>query len=213
MVGDREKCLAADMDDYISKPVTLEELETVLDRWALSRTGNLGSTGAQVQGSLGDRDPALQTLSWSEAKIQNSELCTTKGCCVSTHSKLSPFAPEHLDEVPVNLERLAELTRGDAEFQRELLQVFMEDAVTYLEEVKMALSAGDRVTLARRAHQLKGSSATVAIRKMPELAARLENQAQENQLLDAAGLVTELEQILERVQAFIANGQYWHGSS
>jgi hypothetical protein len=40
---------------------------------------------------------------------------------------------------------------------------------------------------------------------MPQIAARLESQAEENQLKDAAGLVTELEQILERVQAFIAN--------
>jgi two-component system sensor histidine kinase/response regulator len=33
MKGDREKCLEAGMDDYVSKPVTPEALEAVLRRW------------------------------------------------------------------------------------------------------------------------------------------------------------------------------------
>jgi CheY-like chemotaxis protein len=184
MGGDREKCLAAGMDDYISKPVSLAELDGVLERWT--------QQGDRVSGAVatpGVSEPEVKTI------------------------PLSVLPPEHLNEVPLNLERLNEITRGDTNFQQELLQVFMEDALTYLKECKLALWAGDYHSVARFAHQLKGSSATVAILEMPEIAARLESQAQNNQLLTAVGLITELEQILERVQTFISKSQDIHKSS
>jgi PAS domain S-box-containing protein len=161
--GDREKCLAAGMDDYISKPIALEKLKSVLENWSAQlKIASPKFNGDELKNSAED----IQSL--------------------------------------VDMARLHEIAGADLEFEREILQAFVVDTGNYLEAVKGALASGDVQTLARRAHQIKGVSATAAVRLMPEMADQLQSLAESKDWEGATKIIAELEIILAGVQKWVA---------
>ena len=104
----------------------------------------------------------------------------------------------------IDWQHLHQLSEGNAEFELELLQMFIEDTYSHLELTKAGLAASDFQQLMREAHHIKGTSANVGATSMHLAAERLEQLACNQQLESAASLVLELEKFTMCVQAFLS---------
>ena len=82
--------------------------------------------------------------------------------------------------------RLADISGGDPEFEREILSDYVEQNRTLFDDLDRALAAGDAVSLRRAAHTLKGSSRTVGAEAVASIASEIEVLATSGNLAAAA---------------------------
>ena len=135
MKGDREKCLEAGMDDFLAKPVKLEELEAVLQRW-------LGT---------GEKD----TSSQSQPEPEGYGLMTHSSADDASKTPVSPEQEPALDQVVFN--DLRELGgEDDPTFLPAIIQQFLADAPGHLAGIGEALQSGNAEAVMKAAHAFKG---------------------------------------------------------
>jgi CheY-like chemotaxis protein len=114
---------------------------------------------------------------------------------------LSRYLKPHDERPEVDMNALRELTGGDTEFERELVETFISSGDQCLADIASALHARDFDTIGKRAHALKGSSANIRAQALAAAASTLENAARRNSVDQIDRLVRELREKLQAVNA------------
>ena len=96
---------------------------------------------------------------------------------------------------------LRELTGGDAEFERELTEIFIASGDQNLRDIRAALRVQDLETIGKRAHTLKGASANIQASSLSAAAADLERAAKAKKFAEVERLVQKLSDRLQAVNA------------
>ena len=158
MAGDRERCLQAGMDDYLSKPIARATLHALLKRWG-QRSSDAASSLLDGNAPAAGRAPPAE---------HGSALQNTKG-----HAAPQPVLDRGvLDELHAVI--------GDAALQ--IVAVFLEDAPAMVQQLQQAAQNGDEPRLQALAHTLKSSSANVGVLSLSAVAQRIEHEARAGSL-------------------------------
>ncbi|MDP9014154.1 MAG: response regulator [Pseudomonadota bacterium] len=104
----------------------------------------------------------------------------------------------------VDLDALRQLTGGDTEFERELVETFVSSGDKCLAEIVAALRVSDLDTIGKRAHSLKGASANIHAHTLSVAASNLENAARGRSVGEIDALVRQVSERLRAVNAQLA---------
>ncbi len=188
VLGDRENCLAAGMDAYISKPFKIEELVKTLQQcksWHRREDEHLSEPHQPDQGihAVGDDGSGSATKASPNA-------CTPQ-----------PALIEPAIDLAVLEELITVLGENGWEILAESINSYLEDAPLSIQAIVHAVETANAGSLKQAAHMLKGISASLGAKPFADLCQKLESMGAAQQIEAASQFLPQLTAEYQRVQA------------
>jgi CheY-like chemotaxis protein/HPt (histidine-containing phosphotransfer) domain-containing protein len=201
MRGDRERCLAAGMDEYLTKPVKPEELSAALARL-------VEEDPPPMPGRASTRAATARAASPSDHRgaSRRHDGPPKRGKRESGRGEAAPAFSDAAPEGGFDFSAALNYVGGDRALLDELLGIFVEDAPVRIEAIRRAIAAGEAADLTREAHSLKGSLKVIGATTAAGLAQGLEALGHDGHVSDADKLATALEREMDRLlQSLVAS--------
>jgi HPt (histidine-containing phosphotransfer) domain-containing protein len=192
MKGDRERCLQAGMDDYVSKPIEPQELFDAIEKWTKSRGKEKDLTPFTLHLSPSKRENDIATYGEPTCSEFIEPACGEHAC-----SELSRTVD------PIDLESALRRFDGDKEFFKEMLRDFLNYAPKQLETIAEAIEIDNAKVVERGAHSLKGAAGNLGAKAFARVALQLEILGRTKDLAGAKEIMDNLKTEFKRLEEYL----------
>ena len=174
--GDREACLAAGMDDYLSKPFTQQDLGHTIARWITL-----------------PRAATVHHSEQAEAPLETPQAPRHEAPPEATPPSAAPPSGQPLNRQALENIRALSRTDGDALLER-VIQAFVGETPRQLTAMREAIAGADAEALRKVAHSLKSGSANVGADGLAQLCKDMEKLGRAGSTKGAAPLLQQMQQ-------------------